>query len=85
MVEEPSDHEEIGLRGFDFNVFDEDEEGVVRKGYSDFPYIPMLIKLFPGDWIIQLKTMNPKVGEDNGKASNKGNVRYQKVCWFSRN
>ena len=29
-VEEPTDHEEIGLRGFDFNVFDEDEEGVVR-------------------------------------------------------
>ena len=29
MLEEPSDHEEIGLRGFDFNVFDEDEEGVV--------------------------------------------------------
>ena len=31
VVEEPSDHEEIGLRGFDFNIFDEDEEGVVRE------------------------------------------------------
>ena len=30
VVEEPSDHEDIGLRGFDFNIFDEDEEGVVR-------------------------------------------------------
>ena len=31
-VEEPSDHEDIGIRGFDFNIFDEDEEGVVREG-----------------------------------------------------
>ena len=30
VVEEPSDHKDIGLRGFDFNIFDEDEEGVVR-------------------------------------------------------
>ena len=30
VVEEPTNHEEIGLRGFDFNVFNEDEEGVVR-------------------------------------------------------
>ena len=30
VVEEPSDHKDIVLRGFDFNVFDEDEEGVVR-------------------------------------------------------
>ena len=29
VVEEPSDHEEIGLRGFDFNVFEEDGEGEV--------------------------------------------------------
>ena len=45
VVEEPTDHEEIGLRGFDFNVFDKDEEGVVREGSSEFPYILMLIKL----------------------------------------
>ena len=30
VVEEPTDHKEIGLRGFDFNVFDQYEEGVVR-------------------------------------------------------
>ena len=28
VLEEPTDHEEIGLQGFDFNSFDEDEEGV---------------------------------------------------------
>ena len=52
VVEEPSDHKDIGLRGFDFNIFDEDEEGVVRE---------RLIKLWPGDWISQLKRMNRKV------------------------
>ena len=50
VVEEPCDHEDIGLRGFDFNIFDEDEEGVVREECSG-KYLKMLIKLWPGDWI----------------------------------
>ena len=52
VVEEPSDHEDIGLRGFDFNIFDEDEKGVVREECSE-PYLKMLIKLWPGYWIDQ--------------------------------
>ena len=32
LVKEPSDHEDIRLRGFDFNISDEDEEGVDREG-----------------------------------------------------
>ena len=36
VVEEPSDHEEIGLWGFYFNVFDEDEEGLLEKGPVSF-------------------------------------------------
>ena len=35
VVEEPSDHEDIGLRGFDFNILDEYVEGVVREGCSE--------------------------------------------------
>ena len=34
----------------------------------------MLIKLWPGDWIDQLKRMNKKVDEENGKQRVKGNV-----------
>ena len=49
VAEEPNYHEEIGLRGFGFNVFNKDEEGVVREGSSEFPYLLMLIKLWPGD------------------------------------
>ena len=68
FVEEPTDNEEIGLRGFDFDFFDEDEEGVVREGYSEFPYLLMLIKLWAGNWNTQLNSVNQKVDEDNGKA-----------------
>ena len=85
VLEEPTDHEEIGLQGFDFNVFDKDEEGVVRKGSSELPYLLIFIKVCTGDCIIQLKMMNQKVGEDNEKALNKVNVQYRKVCWFSSN
>ena len=60
VVEEPSDHEDIGLWGSDFNIFDEDEEGVVREGSSE-PYLLMLIKLWPADWISQWKKMNQKL------------------------
>ena len=45
----------------------------------------MLIKLWPGGWISHLKKLNRKVDEENGKSLNKVNVRYQKVCRFSRN
>ena len=58
FVEEPTDHDEIGLQGFDFNSFYEDEKGVGREGSSDFPYLLMLIKLWPGNCKTQLKRMN---------------------------
>ena len=82
VVEEPSDHEDIGLRGFDFNIFDEDEKGVVREECSG-TYLKMLINLWPGFWIDQLKRMNRKVDEENGKQLAKGNVRYRRFCRFS--
>ena len=36
VVEEQNDYDEIGLQGFDFNFFNEDEKGVGREGSSDF-------------------------------------------------
>ena len=47
VVEEPSDQKDIGLQGW----------GLVREGCSE-PYLLMLIKLWPGDWISQLKRIN---------------------------
>ena len=54
----------------------------MREGCSE-PYLKMLIKLWPGDWIDHLKGMNQKIDEENGKHLVKGNVRYYKVCRFS--
>ena len=85
VLEEPTDHEEIGLQGFYFNVFDQYEEVVVREGSSGFPYLLMLFKLCTNNWKTNLKRMNQKLDEDNRKALNKGYVRYQKVCRFSSN
>ena len=45
----------------------------------------MFIMIWPGNWKTQLKRINQKVDEDNGKASGKGNVRYRKVHRFSSN
>ena len=49
VVEYPTDHDEIGLQGFDLNVFDKDEKGLVREGSSEFPYLLMSIKIWPGN------------------------------------
>ena len=85
VIEEPTDHDEIGLRGFGINLFHEYEKGVGREGSSEFSYLIMLIKLWPGNWKTQLKRMNHNVDEDNGKELGKGNGRYRKIHWFSSN
>ena len=43
----------------------------------------MLIKLWPRDWIYQLKKMNQKVDEENGKQLVRVNVWYRKFRRFS--
>ena len=50
--------------------------GVVREVSSEFQYLLMLIKLWPGYHMTQLKRMNQKIEEDNEKAFNKGNALY---------
>ena len=62
-VEETTDHYDIGLRGFDFNFLNEDEKGEGREGYSNFPYLLILIQLWPGYWETQLKKINNKLDE----------------------
>ena len=50
VVEEATEHEEIGLKGLDFNLFGEDKKGVGREGSSDFPSLIILIHIWPGYW-----------------------------------
>ena len=42
-------------------------------------------QIWPGYWMTQLNIMNQNVYKENGKALNKVNVWYQKVCRISRN
>ena len=45
VVEDPTDHDDIGLRGVGFNLSDEYKKGVGREGSSKFTYLLILIKL----------------------------------------
>ena len=68
LVEDTTDHDEIGLQRFDFDFFEEDEKGVGREGSIEFPYLLILIKLWSRNWNTQLKRINQKVDEENGKS-----------------
>ena len=79
VIEEETDHDEIGLRGFNFNFFDKYEKGVGREGSIEFPYLLMLIKLWIGYYKNRLNGMNMKVGKDNGKEMGIGNGWYRYI------
>ena len=50
VIEEKEDHKEIGLRGFDYSLFEEKEGEEKQEGLDGSPYLKHLIKLWPGDW-----------------------------------
>ena len=85
VTEEENYHDEIGLRGFDFNLFDKDKEGVGREGLINHPYLLIPMKICPGNWNNYSKRININVDEDNGKAAGMVNGRYQKFRQFSGN
>ena len=76
------EHDEIGLRGFNFNFFHEDDEGVVGEGFIEYPYLLMLMKIWPGHWKNQLERMHIKVDEENGKSMAMANGWARKVWRF---
>ena len=49
VVEEGIDHEELGIKGFDFNLFNEYREGCIGENVKDFTYLLIIIWLWPGD------------------------------------
>ena len=51
VIEDPTDHDEIGLHRFDLNLFDEEEKRVGREVSSEFPCLLMLIKYM--DWELE--------------------------------
>ena len=51
-----------------FNFFDKDEEGVVSEGFSEYPYLLLLMKKCPGYCNNQLESIITKVYSDNETA-----------------
>ena len=49
MDEEGVEHEDQGLQGFDFDLFDEEREGCVGDDVKELTCLLMLMKLWPGD------------------------------------
>ena len=48
----------IGLHGFDYILFEEEEGGGTRKVLGRYPYLKHLIQLWPGNWVKQMAKMN---------------------------
>ena len=45
LFQDGVEHEALGLRGFDFNLFNEDWEGFIGEYMKQLPYLLMLINL----------------------------------------
>ena len=54
MIEEGFEHKEIGLRGFYFNLFNEERELCVGDNVKELLYLSILMNLWPGDWEEQI-------------------------------
>ena len=63
-IEEKEDYKAIRLRGFDYNLFEEEEGGCARKRIYGYPYSNHLIKLWLGNWEDQLVKINDLVREN---------------------
>ena len=48
IIEEKKDYEAIGLCGFDYKLFEEEEGGGVQEGLYRYPYFMHIIKLWKG-------------------------------------
>ena len=66
-------------------MFDKDKKGVGREGLGEYSYLLMLMKLWPGDWRNNFKSIYMKVEEDNVKSLGMVNGQYQKVWRFYSN
>ena len=51
IINEKEEYKAIGLRGFDYRLFEEEEGGGTRQGLDGCPYLKHLIQLWPGDWV----------------------------------
>ena len=65
IIEEKEDYKSIGIRGFDYNLFEEVEGRWIREVLDRYLYLKHLIKLCSEDWVKQMTNTNLAVGEKN--------------------
>ena len=57
--------QKIGQQGFEYTVFEEEEDGGMRKVIYGYPYLKHIIYLLPGYWEQYLGKMNESVCDQN--------------------
>ena len=75
IIHEKEDYKYIGLRGFYYKLFEEEDGGGTREGLDGYPYLKHLIQLWPCDWVKKMKKMNEAVGTKNSVTMNGGGKR----------
>ena len=61
IINEKEYYKAIGLRGFDYTLFEEEEGRGTIEGLYGYTYLKHLIKLWPDDWVKQMVKMNDAV------------------------
>jgi hypothetical protein len=61
-VNPPKEYEQIGLAGFDFDRFS--DRSLQSRDYS-YPFLDLLLRLWPGDWNQQLRNLNNWIDQEN--------------------
>ena len=50
IIDENDNYKAIGLRGYEYKLFDREKGWGTREVLYRYPYLKHLIKLWPGDW-----------------------------------
>ena len=75
IIDEMEDYKNIGPRGFDYKLFEEEEVRETRKRLDGYLYLKHLLQLWPGDWVRHMAKMNEAVGIKNCFKMNGGGKR----------
>ena len=75
IIDEKEDLKDIGLRVFDYSLFEEKKGGGKREGLYGYPYLKHLIKFWPGDWVRHMEKINKAVWMKNRVTLNRGGKR----------
>ena len=59
------DFKAIGLSGFGYKLFEEEEYGGIQEELDGYPYLVHLINFWKVYWCNQVENMNQAVGEKN--------------------